>query len=106
MKSAVFRAAGSINGAFGSTCFRRLPQRCAIFYDWCSLYQAQKAPTGAVPPPNYLCHRCNQPGHFIGDCPPRLEDGAGAGEAGSRGGGTRGRGVPARGYVCPLVAVK
>jgi hypothetical protein len=22
-----------------------------------------------TPPPNYICHRCNQPGHFINQCP-------------------------------------
>lgn len=22
-----------------------------------------------APPPNYICHRCNQPGHFINQCP-------------------------------------
>ncbi len=22
-----------------------------------------------APPPSYICHRCNQPGHFINNCP-------------------------------------
>jgi hypothetical protein len=26
-------------------------------------------PSGAVPPPNYKCHRCGQSGHYIQQCP-------------------------------------
>ena len=49
------------------------------------------APSGPVPP-NYLCRRCSQPGHFIQDCP-------------TNGEGARGRDVrslPLYGFVACL----
>lgn len=49
------------------------------------------------PPEHYTCHRCNQPGHWIQDCPTRTERGGGGAQGGERP-------LP-DGYVCRICGV-
>lgn len=39
---------GAVAGPFGPTEYKVLPPRVALFFDWCSLFQAQKAADGAI----------------------------------------------------------
>lgn len=42
-------------------------------YDASKFVRGRSTMTGPVPP-NYLCHRCNQTGHYIKNCPTNPAD--------------------------------
>jgi hypothetical protein len=41
----------------------------AVGYDTSAAAGGRPSRTHSVPPPQYICHRCRQPGHLINHCP-------------------------------------